>query len=205
MRRFFGRPDTRWRHQDGALHLYALPEHDKKLIQTVSNVDDMLRLFPQVAIQPLDYIHMTLQRLDLYRDEIEDDQWEFLTNQLGIGIGRLQSFQEGFIQPCVHCAAVEVVGKSRGEWQILVDCIREAFRASGLSIALTDQPFGPHYTLAYCVRDTDKATDRRIQHELDQVSTETCMCIKRVWLVSVCQSPQEGVFRFRRLMQWPLA
>ncbi|WEV64265.1 2'-5' RNA ligase family protein [Bifidobacterium sp. ESL0732] len=204
MRRFFDQPVTRWRNPKGALHVYALPKPDSDLVNDARRADQVLKDVPQLAIQPLDYLHMTLQRLDLYRSDLDDKQWERLLTELESRITELDAFGIDFVKPQVRQTAVEVVGKERVKWQQLVDSIREAFKGSGLGSAVMEPPFGPHYTLAYCVQDADKATDSQIQRKLDEVSVETNMHINQVWLVEVTESPKEGVFSFDRLAKWSL-
>ncbi|WEV46994.1 2'-5' RNA ligase family protein [Bifidobacterium sp. ESL0690] len=204
MRRFFDRADTKWRRLDGAIHLYALPEPHEKVTEKAKMEDRALADIAGLAVQPVDYLHMTLQRFDLYRDEISDEQWKQLDEELTSRIGALSAFDVAFNKPQVRQAAIEVVGKDGVEWQKLVDAIRDAFSASGLGDSLTDQPFGPHYTLAYCSSDTDAHTDAKVQKILDEVSVETTMHVSRAWMVAVNQSPQEGVFRFRKMKEWHL-
>lgn len=204
MRRFFDRADTKWRSLNGAIHLYALPEPHEAVTEKAKMEDLALAGIEGLAVQPADYLHMTLQRFDLYRDEISDDQWKQLGEELTSRIGALRAFDVAFNKPQVRQAAIEVVGKDSVGWQKLVDSIRDAFSASGLGDSLTDQPFGPHYTLAYCSSDTDTQTDAKVQNILDEVSVETTMHVNSAWMVAVDQSPQEGVFRFKKMKEWHL-
>ena len=73
MKRFFDRPDTHWRRGNGALHLYATPGTGSTVAGVVKAAEPILSGMGALVAQPSRYVHMTLQRLDLYEDEPDDD------------------------------------------------------------------------------------------------------------------------------------
>ena len=109
MRRFFDREDTRWRRGNGALHFYLAPPEDSPLWDLVREAEKPLSAFPQIGIQPPECIHVTVQRLDLYRDEISDAQWEKLRSQMDPRMAQIDPFTLTFAPPAVQERAVEVI------------------------------------------------------------------------------------------------
>ncbi|RBP99470.1 2'-5' RNA ligase [Bifidobacterium xylocopae] len=155
-------------------------------------------------MQPPQYLHVTLQRLNLYRDQLSEDQWLSFLGALDAAAQSVSEFKLGFSLPRVHGEAVEAFGTPRRGWDNLVDAIRTALGRAGFQTALTDPPFGPHYTFAYCTADTGQENDTHIQKVLDQVCQPQSMVVDSMHLVAVNQYPDEGVFRFDRLHSWPL-
>ena len=109
MRRFFDREDTRWRRGNGALHFYLAPPEDSPLWDLVREAEKPLSALPQIGIQPPECIHVTVQRLDLYRDEISDAQWEKLRSQMDRRMAQIDPFTLTFSPPAVQERAVEVI------------------------------------------------------------------------------------------------
>lgn len=203
MKRFFDRPDTHWRNLSGALHVYALPDANSYLVKEARETASWLNGAVELAVQPVDYLHMTIQRLDLYREEIPSEIWDELTNHLAMSVADIESFDVEYAPATVRAGAIEAVSDENPSWKRLVDAVRESFCNVGLKHALVDPPFGPHYTVAYCVQDTDAQRDDELCQLLVDAPA-TSMRVSSVDLVAVDQSPEEGVFRFSSLMHWPL-
>lgn len=207
MKRFFDRLDTHWPREHGALHLYALPEAGDPIIEHMRKEGEALQSrgkWDGVALQPPEYLHMTLQRLDLYRNQLSQEQWSALCVKMSDVAKRHSPFSVDFRVPEVRGEAAEALGSESSEWQKLVDDIRAGLADAGLGSSLTDPPFGPHYTFAYCSKDTDSDADKRLQHTIDEVCVPQSMQVKTLYLVAVNQYPEEGVFRFTKLHGWPL-
>ncbi|MFT3860439.1 2'-5' RNA ligase family protein [Micropruina sp.] len=201
MHRFFDRPDTRWRSLHGALHFYVLPPAEGSLLATHDRVARALHVHPGLAVQPAEYVHMTLQRLDGYRPEIDDDTWAVADRRISEAVSRTPQFCVEYAAPRPNGHAVEAIGSPNPQWQRLVEAIRSAVTASGLGGMLTPAPYGPHYTSAYCVADTD---DAAVVDSLRGVGHPTDLVVDDVALVAVDQFPDEGVFTFEVLRTWSL-
>ncbi len=201
MRRFFDQHTTRWRKLTGALHLYVCPPPDDHLFDTFRREAAALTPFHQLAIQPERFVHMTLQRLDAYREELEPHDLARLGASLGDELGELESFQVTYAGATVRERAVEAIGQPSDQWADLVWHIQRAVDVAGLGHTLAEPPFGPHYTLAYCVEDV---LDSDIETRLAAVATSTTMAVDKVTLVAVDQHPDKGIFTFDTLAQWPL-
>lgn len=60
---------------------------------------------------------------------------------------------------------------------------------------MTDPPFGPHYTVAYCVKNTEPNEDKTLKSVLDNFSNYDFE-ISSIDLVAVNQKPYDGIFEF---------
>lgn len=200
MRRFFDRPDTHWPSLCGALHFYALPPAGGTLLAAHDRVGRALGAHPGLAVQPAEYVHMTLQRLDAYRNQL-DESWARAERHLAEVLARSAPFRVTFAAPAPHGEAVEAIGEPNPDWERLVGVLRGALTASGLGGLLTPAPYGPHYTSAYCVADTD---DQDVVRTLAGVGEPTEFVVDEVALVAVDQHPDEGVFTFETLQRWSL-
>jgi len=81
---------------------------------------------------------------------------------------------------------------------------RAACAQAGLADALTEPPFGPHFTLAYCTTASDEETDRQLAAALSAACPTSIFTIDRISLVSVEQRRDEGIFAFDTLAEWEL-
>lgn len=201
MRPFFDQHSTRWRSLTGALHLYACPQSDDPLLRTYRKEADALSSFDGLKVQPERYVHMTLQRLDAYREQIDPERLSQLTACLAQELPTLSPFVVSFAGASARPHAVEAVGEPSDPWVELVESIRGAVERAGLGSTLTESPYGPHYTVAYCVADT---ADSSIEAALAPVAARTTMKIDRVSLVAVDQLPDQGIFTFDTMAEWPL-
>lgn len=204
MKRFFDRPDTKWRNLSGALHLYALPDETDPVLSRLSQEDARVGQWPGLSLQPPRFIHMTMQRLDLYREDLDQVAWERMLESLGRVSSSIDPFSIHFARPCIRDTAVEALGEPVAQWQKAVAAIRGALCSAGLESALTDEPFGPHYTFAYCRKDTSSSQDVRLAEDLERNCEPHTWQVNTIYLVAVKQYLDEGVFRFERLHCWPL-
>ena len=106
--------------------------------------------------------------------------------------------------PLVRREAVEVLGEDRDAFNALVSGSRAACAQAGLADALTEPPFGPHFTLAYCTTASDEETDRQLAAALSAACPTSIFTIDRISLVSVEQRRDEGIFAFDTLAEWEL-
>lgn len=201
MRRFFERADTRWRRPRGALHLYVVPDEADPVRERFDAQEVALRTCPGLAMQPNRYLHATIQRLDLYRDEISEERWQALVRELGDALARHEPFPLRFAVAQPREYAIEAVAEPTAQWTALVAGIREAIAAAGFGAALTDPPYGPHYTLAYCTGDVD---EERIREALRPVIAPTDLTVRRVSLVGVEQRLDAGIFTFDDVFEWTI-
>lgn len=204
MKRFFDRPDTQWRSLTGALHLYALPDPSDPVIARTSKEGARIGRWPGLALQPPLFLHMTLQRLDLYREDMDQMTWNHLLEGMKKVSSDLDPFTVEFARPCIRETAIEALGTPVGQWHQAVTAIRGAMTELGLGSSLTDEPFGPHYTFAYCQNDTSSREDAQLGKALERVCKPHSWRVDTLHLVAVEQRPDEGVFRFERLYCWPL-
>ena len=204
MKRFFDRPDTHWRRGDGALHLYATPGTGSTVAGVAKAAEPILNGMGALVAQPLRYVHITLQRLDLYEDELDDNGTTALRTSLAAFARTASPLTVRCGSPLVRREAVEVLGEDRDAFNALVSGSRAACAQAGLADALTEPPFGPHFTLAYCTTASDEETDRQLAAALSKACPASIFTIDRISLVSVEQRRDEGIFAFDTLAEWEL-
>lgn len=201
MKPFFNRPDTKWRNLRGALHFYVLPKEDSNVLDVYEHTVQALSGFPGLAVQPAQYVHMTLQRLDAYANEFTAAQWDAWHESLTSLFAQVEPFTVDIsaAEPKGH--AVEAIGTTVPSWHKIIAGIRESLIDHQLGHFLTEPPFGPHYTVAYCTTTTD---DEAVKEALAPVSSDTQFAVEKVSLVAVEQRPDDGIFTFDRLHAWQL-
>lgn len=198
MKCFFDRKDTKWRSLNGAIHVYIAIEPRNDLAQDLTNFSRGICGDKKIAIQPLRFLHMTVQRLDLYADELSEYQFEGFINNLRRKTKSIKPFTVDCEKPKVRLEAIEAVGENCKQWEDLVAAIREGVVESGLGNALTEPPFAPHFTLAYCIEDTSPEEDEYIESLLKHFRGEKVK-VNGVDLVAVTQDREAGVFEFETL------
>lgn len=198
MKCFFDRNDTKWKYLHGALHVYVVLRENSQVCQnTVKNCEKIAdKKF--IAMQPCKYLHMTIQRLDLYEQDLSTRQLQLIINKLRNVAESTGAFTVQCKKPAVRDEAVEAVGEENHQWNNLVEKVRNAFSEAGFGVALTDPPFGPHYTVAYCVRDTLPEEDVQLSSTLADFS-QNDVSVDSIDLVSVTQNIRAGVFEFKSL------
>lgn len=201
MQRFFDRPDTRWREPSGCLHLYALPTERAAARADFTRAAAALAHLPGLGAQPVEYMHVTVQRFDAYVADLGDERWQHAWRTLGDTLTDHRPFELSFAPPRAGTHAVEAVAEVTDDWSRLGGDIRSAMTSCGLRHALTPAPYAPHYTLAYCVAPT---ADEDVHAALADAGTTTRLTVDRLCLVSVDQDPDGGVFRFETLKEWRL-
>lgn len=201
MQRFFDLPHAKWRRMDRCLHLYAIPEASSGLLSASENATTALRGIQGIEVQPSEYIHVTLQRLDAYEEEVGAPAWRKLLAEAPSVLSRRRSFELAFERPRVMSHAVEAVAEGGLHWARLIADLRQLMLAHLGPGVLVPPPLVPHYSLAYCTEDR---SDEPVESALKNTAARTSMKIAEVSLVSVTQAPREGRFSFEVLERWPL-
>jgi len=203
MKRFFDQPITKWRQLERCLHFYALPVGESTIIEGTRRPAAALGKLPGIGIQPPQYLHVTLQRLDAYEEDLSSPQWRRLLNDAPVEMRAHESFNLRFEPPKPLSHAIEAVAHGGHEWSSLLTRLRRLTLTAGLPLStLTPIPPAPHFTLAYC---TDDREDEDAVESLNLSGAgPTMMRIEEVALVSVTQRPDAGVFTFDVLERWPL-
>ncbi|MBC7305809.1 MAG: 2'-5' RNA ligase family protein [Dietzia sp.] len=200
MQRFFDRPDTRWRQPGGCLHLYALPAPGAAILDEFAEAASALEALPGLGAQPTQYMHVTVQRLDAFVHELEDDRWGRAWRSLEEVLAAHRPFELDFAPPRPGTHAVEAVAQATDPWDRLGSAVRGALAATDLGHVLAPPPHAPHYTLAYCVAETGDAEVRAALAG----TRATSFLVDRLSLVVVEQDRDAGVFRFETLSEWGL-
>lgn len=200
MNNFFDNPDTKWVRPHGALHFYAVPERSNNIQESYQQITAALRDFPYLALQPQEYLHVTLRRLEVYEGQ-EPDRWDDLLKDLEERLSALSRFDLQFTSPVLTPASVAAESVAPSGWHELQAAFVAAFSSAGLDHVLTPAPPIPHYSLAY---SKEKAEAAPLQAALGKQIYSSSMTVETVNLVSVDQDREAGIFSFRTLKSWPL-
>lgn len=198
MRSFFGRPDTQWRSLSGALHFYALPEPEDDIFSAYGPLTLALDGFEGLAVQPAKFVHVTVQRLDLYHDELSD-VWDGAMDVLATDLRSLHPFRLDFAAPVLAEDAIEARAVAMPEWDALARMVRAAVAAGGAAATLRAGPRVPHYSLAYC--RVDRPVEP-VRLALAKAGRSTSMIVRRLALVGVNQHRDSGIFTFDTVRTW---
>lgn len=201
MRRFFDRPDTKWRSLNNCLHVYAVPSEDAALRDDFVAMATALAHIPELGHQAVEHVHMTVQRLDAFVDDVAPDVITALVEGLDRTARAAEPFELGFDAPVVTSHAIQAIAPQNSAWDLLTEGVRSAVRIAGLGAALTPPPPLPHYTLAYGIAEIP---DDEIAPSLQATGRPTTAVVDTISLVSVGQDPVEGAFRFGVLREFSL-
>lgn len=202
MKRFFDREDTKWKRLHGCLHLYGLPSAEAPVRDAFSRTAARLEQIPGLGVQPVDYLHATVQRFDAFTEDLGSAAWAEFLARLRAELASIEPLELNFAAPFAAEYAVEAVGEPTGQWASLISLVSSAATECGLADQLTEPPYGPHYSLAYCIAETPSEPIASI---LQQYGEATRFTMDAVALVSVAQSPVTGIFSFEVLESMPLA
>lgn len=190
-----------WSHNDGALHLYVLPSEEEvdRVAPTMERWVDVEGLPPM----PLPYLHLTLQKLAHFDDELTQPQLSRLGISLSEVLGAVPAFDVDLAAPRVADTSITCEGASSPAWNDLVTAVRAGVVAAlGDEPALPAPPHGPHLTLSYATAEVDDAV---VEARLDGVAVPQTVRVDTVHLVSVTVRPERGIFDFTHLASWDLA
>lgn len=188
-----------WDRNDGSLHLYVLPYPSvgERLVAAQSLFADLDALPPM----PEPYLHLTLQRLAQFDDELKQADLSRLGSALTHALSRTAAFELELGTPRPdETAVVSTAAPSQG-WDAL-----HAAVVSGLAQVLPGElpapPHAPHVSLAYAVGEVP---DDMVAARLSGAGPIGALHVTEVHLVSVTVRPELGIFDFTHLANWELA
>jgi len=198
---FFDRPDTKWRDLKGCLHFYLVPSIDDPVRDDFGQMVASLHGLPGVGVQPVQYMHVTVQRLNAYIPDRHLPAFADFEQSLQSVFASIPSFELSFSKPEIRREAVEAISNPNQSWEQIVGILRSELMAAGLTDFLEAIPFAPHYSLAYGTKHSDDALTAAA---LEFVAKSTSFWVNKVHLVAVDQDPESGIFSFQTLREWEL-
>lgn len=198
MRNFFEQMDP-WDRNDGSLHLYVLPDDSatERLVAAQSRLEGIGSLPPM----PAPYLHLTLQRMAHFDDELKQADLSRLGSALGEALAAVPAFELELGVARGEDTAVVSTASPSAEWGVLHSAARDCL-SSLLPGDLPAGPPAPHVTLAYATGDVpDDVVAARLR-DTEPIGT---LLVDTVHLVSVTARPEVGIFDFTHLANWDLA
>lgn len=198
MRNFFEQMEP-WDHDDGSLHLYVLPDDDarSRLVAAQAQFDGVAGLPPM----PAPYLHLTLQRLAQFDDELTQADLSRLGSALTEHLSGTSAFGLELGAPRNDGSAIVSTAAPSREWDALHSTVVAAL-AQVLPGELPTPPHAPHVSLAYAVGEVP---DEVVAARLAGAATIGPVRVLEVHLVSVTVRPEVGIFDFTHLANWQLA
>lgn len=189
-----------WKRNDGALHLYVLPEPEE-LLDRLVDAQESLAGIPQLPPMPRSWLHATVQRMPKFDDEVTQVELTEFGRVMTDELAGVPGFTLPLGPPIARQASVECSATSTEAWDELLSAVRRSVRAVWAE-ALPDRPYGPHVSLSYAVANVP---DEEITARLAGMRPLGDMKVSQVHLVSVTARPELGVFDFTSLASWDLA
>lgn len=200
MENFFARKEE-WRNAEGALHLYVLPTGDELLDRLAGIRGRLEGAALHLPTMPETYLHLTVQRLAHFDDEVSQAELSRLGAALTEGLASVPPFSLELQAPAVTADSVVCHAEATDEWRTLVDTVRTVLQDWG-GAALPDPPAAPHLTVAYATGTVD---DEVVAARLAECEAPGAIVVDEVHLVSVTERPEVGIFDFTTYASWSLA
>lgn len=195
MRSFFETvPAARWPRSQGRLHVYAVA--DGAVAEMAATFQQLLaeRGVTGLSRQPAAYLHMTIEMIQRYVEDLTEDQLTGLRTALTARIAGVPAFdlQVGPALVAAHSITLDAVPDQ--PWRQLRHAVRQAaVDALGAdAVKPLAGPGRPHVTFGYAVTDVD------IEPHLGALNNcrlgRATMPIEQVQLLAVDQNPSVGVY-----------
>lgn len=200
MRSFF-ESMTPWRHNDGSLHVYFLP--DEETADGLVELQSRIAGIDNLPLMPAPWLHFTVSRLPQF-DDLGNAALTRLSDALTAELEGMSSFEIDVAAPVVHELAVECVATPTPEWEALVDAVRRGAAVEGAGADEADfpvRPYAPHVSLAYATGAVDSA---EVEGRLSDAPALGQIRVNQVHLVSVTVRPELGTFDWVELANWSL-
>lgn len=142
MKRFFGHPVTLWPSMRNRLHVYALPAPD--LRSALGERQRVLAAFDYCSIQPVDYLHATVQQFAVTSDEVSPEDMDAFMARLKSLAAETKSFSVELGEPEADDYSLGVRGTNTPPWAKLTAAVRDAAADTiNKSQSLPGAPFQP--------------------------------------------------------------
>lgn len=198
MRNFFETMEP-WARNDGALHLYVLP--DETALGRLGGAQSLFADLAPLPPMPEPYLHLTLQRLAQFDDELKQAELSQLGAALTESLSEFPAFDLDLGAPRAEETAVVSTAARSTAWDRLREIVA-ATLGSVLPGELPPPPHAPHVSLAYC---TGEVPDDEVDSRLAGAEPIGSLRVGEIHLVSVTVRPDVGIFDFTHLANWELA
>lgn len=206
MRSFFETTVDDWNDPSGQLHAYLVPEAD--FVEYANEVQGRLREFRFIASQPLDALHVTVQRFpniisDFYKDEYRE-------HALGVLEETSRDMLESSISPSFILEAPAVTENSvismslnSNAFEVLNKNVRQvAEYALGKGALLYPPPPFPHITYAYGTASGDNIA---VEEALEGIGDPPVQSFTSLSWCAVHQNRSSGTYTYETLFSTPLS
>jgi 2'-5' RNA ligase len=147
-------PAARWRRPHGLLHLYALPGPDVAEMAQAYQQVLAARAVTGLSRQPAGHLHMTVEQLLVYADELPDDRLEQLQAALAAHVAQVPAFTLTIGPALVSVHSITLDAVPDEPWRVLRRAVRAAVTETLGPDAIPPMtgPGRPHITLGYATQ-----------------------------------------------------
>ena len=190
-----------WPRNHGALHLYVLPSGSA--LERLAAAQALLEGIDGLPLQPEPYLHLTLQRMTQFDEDLTQRDLTRLGDALAESLVGQAAFSVELGRPEVVGTGVTCEGETPPGWSSLSAAVRAGIVAAlGEEPPLPPPPHGPHVSLSYA---TGSVSDDEVTARLAAAEPIGQLDVEEVHLVSVTVRPEIGIFDFTNFASWPLA
>lgn len=184
-----------WPRSRGRLHVYAFA--NASVVTMADAYHRMLGEFGAAGLrrQPDEFLHVTIEQIQRYEDDLTDDQLQDLSTALAKQVATVPAFELTVGPALMGRAAIGFDAVPDEPWQQL----RRAVRDAAVELLGDDAvkpmvgPGAPHITISYATEPVDLEP-----HVLHRVRAgRATLPVNEVYLVAVDQDPAAGVY------SWP--
>ncbi len=191
MKDFFTAKTDPWDDPSGQLHAYLLPGKD--FIDWAIPILNRLGGCANLAVQPEEALHVTVQRIPHMRGDLSDHQIRHLLDATAHAVSSLKPWTMDFSSPEVTCDSVLCFGEPVDKFHIVADAVRgAACDVLGSHACHYSAPPRPHITLAYAHGDAD---DAEAMKAVGDILPPPVNCEQVVWC-AVHQNIDQGIYTF---------
>ena len=206
MQSFFDRSSSaRWP-KVGRLHIYALPPDDHVAAMATAYQDLLhIRGVSNLSRQPAQWLHMTVERIDYYRDELDADRLAALRTALHEHVATVPAFELQIGPALVSLHSITLDAVPDQPWRDLRQAVRSAaIESLGPDADATMTGHGrPHVTTGFATGPVD------IEPHLGALNHvragRAAFLVSTAHLVAVHQHVDTGTYTWEPVDTFPLA
>jgi hypothetical protein len=184
-----------WPRSRGRLHVYAFGNAPVVAMADAYHQALGERGAAGLRRQPAEFLHVTIEQIQRYEDDLTDDQLQDLSAALAKQVAAVPAFDLTVGPAWMAQSAIGLDAVPDEPWRQLRRAVRDAaVRALGDdAVKPMDSPGAPHLTISYATEEVD--VEPQVLHRVR--AGRATLPVNEVYLVAVDQDPVAGVY------SWP--
>lgn len=203
MKRFFGHPTTEWSSCSPRLHVY-IDASQLCVDPYFSAALAALAPLPWLGVQPPEALHATVHQFAEHTDDVNDEWYDALGEQLHGIAASTAPFSLEFTPPQVGEFAVTVDDPESAAFVDLLESVRSVISSVSTASTIPAPPPHGHVSLAYTVADGPGALTGRVLEAAVGTSLRLSLPVEEFHLVGVTQDRKNGWFLWETIRSYRL-